>query len=152
MHRALSLPLPHWPAIFRPPLSALARVRWVFCLLALANLLFVGPMLAFGSTESGLFRLTAAILAVGFLWWWSRIYARGRVHWLAVLPEGVALLLITVAVGDPVRASGVLYTGLYFRAWGVPSRLRSPRPRSWEPWLADNSGPDRLARDSCSNC
>jgi diguanylate cyclase (GGDEF)-like protein/PAS domain S-box-containing protein len=91
-------------------------VRWVFCLLALANLVFLGPMLIFGSTQPAALRLIGAVLAIGLGWWWSRTYARERAHWLAVLPEGIAVVVITVAVGDPVRASGVLYTGLYFRA------------------------------------
>jgi diguanylate cyclase (GGDEF)-like protein/PAS domain S-box-containing protein len=95
-------------------------VRWVFFLLALANLAFLGPMLVLGSAEPPV-RLTAAILAIGLGCWWSRTYTRARAHWLAVVPEGIALVLITVAVGDPVRASGVLYTGLYFRAcYGRP--------------------------------
>jgi diguanylate cyclase (GGDEF)-like protein/PAS domain S-box-containing protein len=116
----VKLPI-HLPAVFRPPLSALARVRWVFCLLALANLVFLGPMLVFGSPLPAPLRLIGAVLAIGLGWWWSRTYARGRAHWLAVLPEGIALVVITVAVGDPVRASGVLYTGLYFRAcYGSP--------------------------------
>jgi diguanylate cyclase (GGDEF)-like protein/PAS domain S-box-containing protein len=104
------------PTILRPPLAALARVRWVFGLLALANLVFLGPMLAFGSSQPAPVRLIGAVLAIGLGWWWSRTYALGRAHWLAVVPEGIALVVITVAVGDPVRASGVLYTGLYFRA------------------------------------
>jgi diguanylate cyclase (GGDEF)-like protein/PAS domain S-box-containing protein len=108
-------------SLFRPPAKALDRVRWVFWLLAIANLLFVTPMLAFGDAVAGPARLAAAVATVGLGCWWARVFVRGYVPWLSVIPEVIALLVITVGVGDPVRASGVLYTGLYFRAtYGSP--------------------------------
>jgi len=119
LHRAPQSP-PRWsarlPGLCRPPDTALARVRWFFFLLALANLAMVGPMLVFASQEPVTLRVAAALATACLGWWWARTFTRAQVPWLAVVPEGLALLLITAALGDPVRASGVLYTGLYFRA------------------------------------
>ncbi|MBV9895524.1 MAG: EAL domain-containing protein [Chloroflexi bacterium] len=59
-----------WVAICRLPGSALARVRWVFCLLALVNLIVVGPWLAFASPYPAYVQLLAGLLltnAIGFI-------------------------------------------------------------------------------------
>jgi len=108
----------------RPPSDLLARVRWAFLLVAFFNAGL--SLLLIGVSDADLPARVAGVLATFYLCWrWQRGYTTGRFGILAELLAGVALVLLGIGAGDPLRAAMVLYMGLYFQALYVGGRRLS---------------------------
>jgi hypothetical protein len=102
--------------ILRPPTGLQARIRWIFLLCALFNLVALAPLLVWGSSAALELRVAGAIGLGALGWWWLRSYALGRFPLLGTVLELAALGAAMLGVEQPDRALGVLYVGLYFRA------------------------------------
>jgi len=103
-------------AFLRPPVGLQARIRWLFLLGAIFNLVTVIPLLVWGSSSSLELRVAGAIGLCVLGWWWLRGYANGRFPLAGTLLEVAALGAVALAVEHPDRILGVLYVGIYFRA------------------------------------
>src|SRR6266498_495962 len=92
----------------------LDRARRLFLLFSFVQLGLLVPFLVLSPRAAGL-RVLAAVGVVLLVARWRHGYRHQRFH-LALEPaEGLALLLLTASVGNPLKALGVLYVGLYFR-------------------------------------
>jgi diguanylate cyclase (GGDEF)-like protein len=100
----------------RPPTGLQARIRWLFLLGGLFNLVMAVPLLVWGSSSALELRVAGAIGLAVLGWWWLRGYAKGHFPLAGIVLEFAALGVVALAVQSPDRILGVLYVGLYFRA------------------------------------
>ena len=103
-------------SLLRPPKALLDRVRWTFLQFSLISgcLLMVAVLTNHKSTVS-VQTLGVAALA-GLFWLWVEEYRRPlSVRWDVV--EGVALVVVAVAVGNPLYMLLLLYGRLCFRSF-----------------------------------
>lgn len=103
-------------AFSKLPRYLLGRVRLVFLLSALVMAVLPVPMIL---SRNAVGRPLQALAIAGLLWlcwWWIRGYKRANFPPLWYIPEGVAVCAAAVAVGNPLYAEGLVYTGLMFRS------------------------------------
>ncbi len=103
-------------AFLTPPRYLLERVRWIFLLSALVMAAIPVPMIL---SRNAVGRPLQALAIAGLLWlcwWWIRGYKRANFPPLWYVPEGIAVCAAAVAVGNPLYALGLVYTGLMFRS------------------------------------
>src|SRR5579859_3858641 len=99
-----------------PPRELVALVRWAaLVVVVLAAGRVAGSVVLFSNTSLGGKVLTA--LALTWLCWrWLRGYRSGGFGLAGSLSEGAALLVLGLALEDPLGVLGVLYIALAFRA------------------------------------
>lgn len=99
-----------------PPPTLLARVRWVFLLFMLLTL-FVTVLLLGVVQDMGAAIRSAALAASAALGvWWVWGYRCAGFPWVGDAAEGVALMTVSVAAGDPLTPVILLYVALGYRA------------------------------------
>ncbi len=103
------------PRFLLPPPRLLARVRWLFLLLALFNAAVMLVMLLLVSSTDRVVQVAALVGLVWLCWRGLRGYQLMHFSLGPVLFEGLALLLVGLAV-SPMRALGLFYISLFFRA------------------------------------
>lgn len=103
-------------AFSKLPRHLLEQVRLTFLLSALVMAVLPVPMIL-GRNAVG--RPLQALAIAGLLWlcwWWIRGYKRANFPPLWYVPEGIAVCAAIVAIGNPLYALGLVYTGLMFRS------------------------------------
>ena len=100
----------------RPPKSLLERQRWLFLTFALFTVLTMAPLLAFISHEAIAVRAAGGIALLLLMWMWICAYSGEHSGQIWDVAEAAALVTISIGLGDPTRAMGVFYIGLFFRA------------------------------------
>jgi diguanylate cyclase (GGDEF)-like protein/PAS domain S-box-containing protein len=91
------------------------RVQAGFLLAVIANSLAVIPVIATAQGPT-LLRLAAAVGLAVLVWVWVRATQRRRFVLAGDVTAGLILLVLGLAVEDPLRASAIVYVGLFFRA------------------------------------
>ena len=105
-----------WLALLRrPPTSLLERQRWLFLTFALFTAFTMVPLLVFVSPEGGGARVASGVSLLLLMWMWVRVYSGAHSGRLWDVVEAAALMTISIGLGDPTRAMGVFYIGLFFR-------------------------------------
>lgn len=103
-------------AFLKPPRHLLERVRLIFLLSALMMAALPVPIIL---SRNAVGQPLQALAIAGLLWlcWrWIRGYKRANFPPLWYIPEGIAVCAAAVAVGNPLYAEGLVYTGLMFRS------------------------------------
>ena len=93
-----------------------STMRVLFFRFLLLMSVFAVPMLVTGEAPV-VWRIAGGVALASLVAWWSYGCRRGGFPTWTLVPEGVALLVLGIAVGDPPRALGVLYIALYFRGF-----------------------------------
>jgi CubicO group peptidase (beta-lactamase class C family) len=73
------------------------------------------PLLVFVSPEGGGARVASGVSLLLLMWMWVRVYSGAHSGRLWDVVEAAALMTISIGLGDPTRAMGVFYIGLFFR-------------------------------------
>ncbi|HLZ28778.1 MAG TPA: EAL domain-containing protein [Chloroflexota bacterium] len=99
-----------------PPRELVSLVRWAALLVVLlVGARLIGTVFLFGTR--GLVPDALASLALAWLGWrWLRGYAAGGFSVAGCVSEGAALLVLGLALNDPLDILGVLYMALAFRS------------------------------------
>ena len=103
-------------AFLAPSRHLLGRVRLIFLLSALVMAALPVPIIL---SRNAVGRPLQALAIVGLLWlcwWWIRGYKRASFPPPWYILEGMAVCAAAVAVGNPLYAEGLVYTGLMFRS------------------------------------
>lgn len=99
----------------RLPRGLLTRVRWLFLLVGIIASASTVPSVIV-ATEPWPLR-TAALVGILWLFWhWVRGYRRGGFSHAWGMLEGLAVLVIGLALATPLHVLGVVYNGLVFRS------------------------------------
>lgn len=103
-------------SLTEPPTSLLARVRWLFLLLATAAVVSLLVRVLGHSDRPQPLRISALVLLGGLLayWCWGHYRSRFPLPWLPL--ELFALVACAVGADHPVMGVGVLYSAVAFRA------------------------------------
>jgi len=102
--------------LLRVPTGLLARMRWLFLCFGLFNVVGLIAQIVPQSATSPAARLAAVVLLSALGAWWVRGYRRAAFSVRGQLFEASALFLAALAIGDPYKAFGLLYTGTNFRS------------------------------------
>ena len=102
-------------SVFRPPKSLLARIRWIFLLIAITGPVFTVPVLFTGTTAWPLQAVTFAGLLL-LIRYWVRGYKRGYFSRAGKVFEGLVVLGAGLAIGTPLDLLSLVYNGLVFRS------------------------------------
>lgn len=103
-------------AFSKLPRHLLGWVRLVFLLSALVMAALPVSIIL---SRNAVGRPLQALAIAGLLWlcwWWIRGYKRANFPPLWYIPEGIAVCAAAVAVGNPLYAEGLIYTGLMLRS------------------------------------
>lgn len=100
----------------RPPSGLLRRIRWLFLLCSVLNVVAVLPMLVWKSDAAPVLRIAGFAGAAVLCIYWIRSYARSRFWSAGELIELAALGALCLSLRQTDTALGVIYCGLYFRA------------------------------------
>ena len=99
-----------------PPGKLLERARWIFLLSSLALAVFTVPVVLTNAERPWGLRAAALAGLVGLGLRWLDGYRRERFIPILTLPEGLAVLGVSLAVYSPLAVLGLIYSGLMFRA------------------------------------
>ncbi|MET7423471.1 GGDEF domain-containing protein [Dactylosporangium sp. NPDC005555] len=98
-----------------PPRPLGGRIRWLFVIFGVFNLLTVLPR-TLGRVEEPLpHRLPAAVAALALAAWWLRQYRRGTFPPWMIPVEGLAMLTVALGMRDWVGTLGLLFVFVSFR-------------------------------------
>ncbi|MBI2706108.1 MAG: EAL domain-containing protein [Actinobacteria bacterium] len=103
----------HGWAALAPPKGALARLRWTVLVAALANIVLSVPLLIWASTEPWPLRLAAMATLCLLGWRWLRGYRRDHLSAPGSIIEFAVLVLLGLALTDPLMALPVVYAATY---------------------------------------
>jgi diguanylate cyclase (GGDEF)-like protein len=109
-----------------PPNSLLARIRWLFLLCSIFNLIALLPLVVFRSPSPVPIRIAGVFGIAVITIYWIRSYRCARFLSGGYLLETVALLVVCGSLETPDQALGAIYCGLYFR--GLYGSWRSVAP------------------------
>ncbi|HLZ29111.1 MAG TPA: EAL domain-containing protein [Chloroflexota bacterium] len=98
------------------PTGVLSRIRWLFLGFTLLNIVGMLTLLTWGSTGAPALRSAGGIACVVLVGAWVLGYRRARFPLPSGVVEFAALLTLTVTVGFPEQALGLIFAAANFRA------------------------------------
>ena len=99
-----------------PPGKLLEKARWIFLLSSLALAALAVPIILTNTERPWGLRAAALAGLVGLSLRWLDGYRRKRFIPVLTLPEGLAVLGVSLTVYSPLAALGLIYSGLMFRS------------------------------------
>ncbi|MEU4625581.1 GGDEF domain-containing protein [Actinoplanes sp. NPDC023801] len=107
--------VPHQLRRMAPPRQLGARIRWLFLIFILFNVVTSVPRTLEGDIAPLPWQLAAVAAALGLGWWWLRGYRRNTFPVWAAPVEGLALGLIGFGSHNWLITLGLLFSAVSFR-------------------------------------
>ncbi|MBG0566474.1 GGDEF domain-containing protein [Actinoplanes aureus] len=98
-----------------PPRQLGARIRWLFLIFILFNVVTAVPRTLHGDIAAPAWKFAAVAAAAGLAWWWLRGYRRNSFPAWAAPVEGLALAVIGYGSHNWLVTLGLLFVTVSFR-------------------------------------